>query len=223
LGTGAVTINSGATLAGTGIVADAVTLADGGTLSPGSGIGTLTVNNDVNVATGATLAVDVNKSNSTNDLLTITGKLTMSGKIKMTNIGGPSFVNGDAFKIISGTVIGTPTEIIPAVPGDGLVWDLSEFTTNGTIKVVTSTGLHEYPINSKVYPNPFNDKLSISLEQQLDEAQVSIVNMLGEIVYNSSFVNTSRINLKLNYLNNGVYLLQVKAGDKLTIQKIVKE
>jgi len=223
LGTGAVTINSGATLAGTGIVAGAVTLADGGTLSPGSGIGTLTVNNDVNVATGATLAVDVNKSNSTNDLLTITGKLTMSGKIKMTNIGGPSFVNGDAFKIISGTVIGTPTEIIPAVPGDGLVWDLSEFTTNGTIKVVTSTGLHEYPINSKVYPNPFNDKLSISLEQQLDEAQVSIVNMLGEIVYNSSFVNTSRINLKLNYLNNGVYLLQVKAGDKLTIQKIVKE
>jgi len=47
--------------------------------------------------------------------------------------------------------------------------------------------------------------------------------MFGETVYNDKFVNTGIISLNLNNLSKGVYLLQVKVGDSLTTQKIVKE
>jgi autotransporter-associated beta strand protein len=223
LGTGAVTVNSGAALGGTGAIAGTVTVNEGGTLSPGSGIGTLTINNDVTVGAGATLAIDINKSNATNDLLVTTGKLTMSGKLSVTNIGGPAFAAGDVFKIINGTVIGTPTEITPANPGNGLAWDLSDFVSGGNLKVIPATGLDETRISSRVYPNPFKNNLQIQLGQLVDEAQISIVSVLGDIVYINKFSNMNVVNLNLDNLQKGVYLLQVKVGDTLSSQKIVKE
>jgi len=223
LGTGAVTVNSAGTLAGTGIIAGAVTVNDGGTLSPGIGLGTLTVSNDINIATGANLSIDINKSNSTNDLLTTTGKLTMNGKLSITNIGAPAFAAGDIFKIINGTVVGTPAEITPAVPGDGLAWDLSDFVSGGNLKVILATGLNETKLTNNVYPNPFKKDLRIQLGQSVDEVSVSVVTVIGEIVYNNNFSNTSQIRLNLDNLVKGVYLLQVKVGDNISTQKIVKE
>jgi autotransporter-associated beta strand protein len=223
LGTGAVTVNTGGTLAGNGIISGAVTVNDGGTLSPGSGLGTLTVNNDINIAAGANLSIDINKSNSTNDLLTSTGKLTMSGKLIITNIGAPAFAAGDIFKIVNGTVAGTPTEITPAIPGDGLAWDLSDFVSGGNLKVIPATGLNETKFSNNVYPNPFKKGIRVQLGQSVDEVHVSVVSVIGDIVYSNKFNNTNQISMNLDNLVKGVYLLQVKVGDNITTQKIVKE
>ncbi|MDD4992395.1 MAG: autotransporter-associated beta strand repeat-containing protein [Paludibacter sp.] len=223
LGTGAVTVNAGGVLAGSGIITGAVTVNDGGALSPGSGLGAFTVNNDINIAAGATLSVDINKSNSTNDLLTTTGKLTMNGKMSITNIGGPAFAAGDVFKIINGTVVGTPTEIIPAIPGDGLAWDLSDFVSGGNLKVIPATGLNETKLTHNVYPNPFKKDLRVQLGQSVDEVQISVVSVIGDIVYSNKFSNTNQVRMNLDNLVKGVYLLQVKVGDNISTQKIVKE
>ena len=147
----------------------------------------------------------------------------MNGKLSITNIGGPAFANGDAFKIINGTVVGTPTEITPANPGPGLAWDLSEFNTAGKIKVIPATGLNDNVIINRIYPNPFKNKIQISLGQFLNDAQVSVVNVLGQTVYTNNFGNTNQINLNLDKLETGVYMLQIKNGDDLISTKIVKE
>lgn len=223
LGTGAVTLNSGATLAGTGTITGAVTVNTGGILSPGNGTGTLTVSNNVTVGAGGILAVDIDKVNSKNDLLSTTGTLSMAGKLQMTALTGTTFAAGDAFKIINGTVVGTPTEIIPATPGDGLIWDLSAFTSNGTIKVIPTTGLNDKQMINSIYPNPFKNKIQVTLGQSFDNVQVSVVNMLGQTVYSKSFGNTNQINMNLDKLETGVYMLQVKNGDDLISTKIVKE
>jgi len=223
LGTGNTTVNSGGILAGTGIVSGVVTVNDGGTISPANGTGTFTVNNNVNVLSGGIFAVDIDKTNSKTDLLSLTGTLNMIGKLQITALNGTIFADGDAFKIVNGTITGTPSEIIPATPGDGLAWDLSEFNATGTIKIKVSTGLNESQINSKVYPNPFNDKLRIQLGQTLNEVHVSVVNLIGEVVYLNEFNNTDQIKLNLDYLNKGVYLLQIKADKNLISKKIVKE
>ena len=57
-GTGAVTVNSGGTLGGTGAFTGAVTVNSGGTLAPGASIGTL-VARDIALATGAALAIEL--------------------------------------------------------------------------------------------------------------------------------------------------------------------
>lgn len=223
LGTGNNTVNSGGTLAGTGSVTGVVSVLDGGVLSPGNGVGTFTINNYASIFDGGTLLIDIDKTNSKNDLLNVTGTLTMAGKLQISALNNTVFNAGDSFKLINGNVIGTPTEIIPATPGDGLDWDLSEFNTSGTLKVKVSTGLNDLRINGKVYPNPFTNTLNIQLDQTVQKIQLNIVNLIGEVVYSTKYSDISRFNLNLDALTKGVYLLQIKADENIISKKIVKE
>jgi len=223
LGTGAVTVNSGGTLAGTGSVSGAITVNTGGVLSPGSGIGAFTVNNDITLATGSSLAIDVNKSNSTNDLLSSTGKININGKLSITNIGGPAFVVGDSIKIMNGTIVGTPSEIVPATPGDGLAWDLSAFNTSGALKVKISTGINELQLKTRTFPVPCKDILNIQLTEPQSDLHISIISLVGKVVYTNNFANETDMKLNVNQLPKGVYLLQLKSDNKSFTQRIVKE
>lgn len=224
LGTGAVTVNSGGTLAGTGFVSGAVTVNSEGILSPANtATGTLTVNNNVTIASGGVLAIDVDKTTAKNDLLSLTGLLTMGGKLQVTTLNGTIFAAGDSIKIINGTVIGQPTEIIPATPGTGLAWDLSAFNTAGALKVVVSTGLNDLSFNTRIYPNPFKNSLHLQLDQNTDEVQVSVISILGEVILNNKFFNTSEISLNLDQLKKGVYLVKLKIADNFITREIVKE
>jgi len=149
--------------------------------------------------------------------------LAMAGILQVIPANGTTYAPGDAFKIINGTITGTPSEIIPANPGDGLTWDLSEFNSNGKLKVILTTGLNDSHVSGKIYPNPFTDKLQISIDQPSEDVMISIVNMTGQTVYNNSIANTGHINLNLENLDKGVYLLHIKVGDNISTQKIVKE
>jgi len=223
LGIGAVTINSGGILAGTGIISSAVTVNEGGTLSPGGGIGTLTLNSTVSVLPGATLLIDIDKSRPKTDILNLTGSMTMGGKLQLNPLNGTTYAVGDSFKIIVGTVTGTPTEVIPAVPGVGLSWDLTQFASNGVLKVVLGTALSDSKLIRGVFPNPFQNDLHLQFGQQVNEAQVSVLSLTGAVLYQITSKNTYQTDLKLEQLQKGVYLLQVKVGDKVSVQKIVKE
>jgi fibronectin-binding autotransporter adhesin len=57
---GAVNINSGGTLAGNGTVGGAVNVASGGTFAPGNSPGTLTLNNNLTLASGSFSNFEVN-------------------------------------------------------------------------------------------------------------------------------------------------------------------
>jgi polygalacturonase/PKD repeat protein len=82
-GTGAVTVVSGATLGGTGIIGGPVTV--NGALAPGNGPGTLTVSNDLAASAGAALQYQLGTSS---DLTAISGNLTLGGTLNVTDAGG---------------------------------------------------------------------------------------------------------------------------------------
>ena len=87
-GTGVVTVASGGTLGGTGIVGGAVTV--NGTLAPGSpdtgvGVGTLTISNNLVVNSGATLSYALG---TTSDKTAVTSNLTLAGTLNITDAGG---------------------------------------------------------------------------------------------------------------------------------------
>ena len=110
-GTGAVTVAKGAVLAGKGTLAGAVTIN-----------GTLQV--------GDTLATDKG--------LTFGGKLTLgNGAILQLNeaMQGKAYTAGQTIQAFTGTATGTFAEIIPATPGEGQTWDVSELYSKGVLKV----------------------------------------------------------------------------------------
>ena len=114
-GTGAITVNSGATLAGKGTLTGAVTM--NGTLMVGDTLVTdkgLTFKGALKLGSNAILQLNDAKAEAT-------------------------YTEGDQVRVFTGTATGTFKEIIPATPGEGLKWDTTSLST-GILKVVKSSG-----------------------------------------------------------------------------------
>lgn len=69
------------------------------------------------------------------------------------------------------------------------------------------------------YPNPLQNTLNI--KGTTDVENVSIYDLMGRNVLNAT-PNNSEFSLDVSQLNKGVYMVQLKAGDKETTLKIVK-
>lgn len=123
--TGLTTVSNGS-LGGTGSIAGPVTVTAGGTLAPGTSIGTLTVSN--NVILGGTTLMELNPTGS--DLLRVTGTLTGGGTLIVTNIGG-TLTNGTVFTLFNVPASGFATTL-PA----GYTWN-NNLASSGTITVVS--------------------------------------------------------------------------------------
>ena len=143
-GTGAVTVRSGATLAGTGVLAAATTINTDGTLQAGdtliNGRG-LTFNSTLKLNGTAALNVLANRTKS--NTITLKGATTLSTTSVLQLNEGEVFVEApydkteyQIFNLSGGTITGTFAEIQPATPGEGQTWDTSELYTKGILKVV---------------------------------------------------------------------------------------
>nr|WP_288834436.1 thrombospondin type 3 repeat-containing protein [uncultured Flavobacterium sp.] len=139
-GTGTLTINTGGTLSGTGILSNTISVASGGKLNPGYPFfGTLTINKAVTLQSGSTYETDVNAGTNASDLLAVgANALVLNGTLKITNQNGSAFTVGNIYNIFNGSNIsGNFVQILPARPGAALKWDVSKLKTDGIIAVVT--------------------------------------------------------------------------------------
>uniref|UniRef100_UPI004039C8D5 autotransporter-associated beta strand repeat-containing protein n=1 Tax=Variovorax sp. BK018 TaxID=3450241 RepID=UPI004039C8D5 len=96
-GTGAVQVQSGGTLAGSGSIAGAVTIGKGGVLSAGNSPGTLTLG-ALTLAGGSTLNYELGQAGvpggALNDLINVTGNLQLDGTLNVAQSAGGSFGPG---------------------------------------------------------------------------------------------------------------------------------
>ena len=139
-GTGPVTVNSGGTLSGDGIISAATTVNSGGSLAPGNGgINTLTIDNSLSLAGGATM--DIDAATGACDLVEGLSTVTYGGTLTVTNLAD-TLAFGDIYTLFSaGGFAGAFSAInLPTLPA-GLSWDTSQLTVNGSIRVVYSTAL----------------------------------------------------------------------------------
>ena len=112
----------------------------GSTVSPGVfSSGTLTVTNSI-VLEGTT-AVDLDKTAGTNDLLRAGAGISYGGSLNVTVLSDPLGA-GNSFKLFDApSYSGAFTSTSPATPGAGLLWDTTNLTNNGSLKVVSATPL----------------------------------------------------------------------------------
>ena len=107
-GSGTVTINSGATLSGSGIIGGPVVIA--GALAPGSSPGILTVNNQVTFQPGSTFNAEVFglTAGTGYDELTTTGPVTLAGSLSLS-FGAFTPTGHDILFLVNNTGSGTTT------------------------------------------------------------------------------------------------------------------
>jgi hypothetical protein len=72
----------------------------------------------------------------------------------------------------------------------------------------------------KIYPNPANNELLISLSKNCNNSQILIMNVLGETIKNISTTNTET-KINISEIENGVYFVKVNTNGSSFLQKLV--
>jgi hypothetical protein len=93
-----------------------------------------------------------------------------------------------------------------------LIFNISYTKTMGINGITTSDFL--------IYPNPISTSIILQSDIDLVNAEVSILNLLGETVLSR---NTNNGMLDISELNKGIYFLHVKSKSINFIKKIVKQ
>jgi 1-phosphatidylinositol phosphodiesterase len=144
----AVTVGAGVTLGGTGRIWGPVTLQSGGLLMAGTpaALGTLSIPNILTLNSGSTNLMRLRKTGGvrTSDMVRdLTGTLNYAGTLVVSNVtsDGTPLAAGDVFGLFikgSGGYGGSFATLVLPPLADGLGWDVSRLTVNGTIAVATA-------------------------------------------------------------------------------------
>lgn len=123
-GTGATTVQSGATLGGNGTLGGNVTFATGTTLTPGDGgTGTLTINGNLILASDTNSKFELGQAytagGALNDLVNVGGNLTLDGDLNASLSSGGTFLPG-VYRLFNygGTLTDNTMNIASLPPND---------------------------------------------------------------------------------------------------------
>jgi autotransporter-associated beta strand protein len=98
-----VTVQEGGQLRGNGSLGGALTVQPGGTLAPGTAVGTLGVNNDLTLQGTVVVEIARHDTGLTNDLVTGIHTNTYGGTLIVTNVGASALQVGDSFQLFAAT------------------------------------------------------------------------------------------------------------------------
>ena len=92
-----------------------------------------------------------------------------------------------------------------------------------------AAGIHDYPLVAeaiKIYPNPSNGdvRVSLSMKEEVAQLEIGLYDMVGKAlmkeIYNEPG-NTFDQTYDLKYLETGIYFFRIKSGNQTVIRKVV--
>ena len=114
----------GGALSGSGLVSVPVDIRPDGMLSPGNGLGTLSLSNSLTLAAGSTTLVEVNAETLAHDLVQGITSLTYGGHLVVSNLAG-AFAEGQSFALFGAATSEGDFESITPPPGGNLAWQFN--------------------------------------------------------------------------------------------------
>ena len=70
-------------------------------------------------------------------------------------------------------------------------------------------------LKATVYPNPFKNLLTITIEEETDDyIGLLVTNITGKLVYSNKYYNTSELRINFGHLPPGPYIVKVSKGFK---------
>jgi autotransporter-associated beta strand protein len=136
LGTNSVNVAAGL-LGGNGTIGGPLVVQSGATLSPGSGLATLTVSNSVTLQSGSTTLMEIRKTPFGNDQLVVGGALALGGNLLVNNLGG-TLNAGDSFTLFRAASLGNAFSSLSLPPLNfGLAWNTNALGS-GVLSVMST-------------------------------------------------------------------------------------
>lgn len=125
-----------------------------------------------------------------------------------------------------GCTFGLIKETVPCIsdlPSYGLTCFKQEGETlypNTTTDCELITGIETHQLNNLLYPNPATNTLTLNTD--LKNAQLKVLNAQGQLVYQSAIIN-SQSAIDVSQLSPGIYFLSISDGTQVVSKKFVKE
>jgi fibronectin-binding autotransporter adhesin len=220
---GSLIVNAAGTIAGNGVIQGLGALL--GTTAPGvNGIGKLTFNNNISFGSNAIALIEAKKGPNANDVISSTGTITFNGTLNITNTGTTPFVAGDSIVIFKAAkYAGAFKTIVPATPGDGLVWDLSALTTRGVVRVTNLLAVKTVEdLGISLLPNPVKDNLRIVFGKVDANTVVGIYSMNGTLLYNCKAEDAQMI-VPMSNFRTGTYIVKITTPTEMAVSRIIKQ
>lgn len=128
------------------------------------------------------------------------------------------------------TIDGVGVKTVQATPDASLIvqygfvlegLNANPATDWGSVVLTQQTQSSQFDVieNLSVYPNPVVDRINISAATSID--QVRVFDLVGRLVKQAT-PSSSNFSLDVADLNKGVYMVQLKAGDKEATTKLIK-
>jgi len=165
----------------------------------------------------------------TSDLRIETSTITNSssaqgnGKLEINATGG----SGDYDYLWSNGASGTDLTDLEAGEYTVTLTDLSfcfpPIITTYTIEGITSTNDFSSDKQLNIYPNPTSGVITVSSDDNVGKVQLAIYSIEGKEVYSKdhSMTKNASVQLDLNRLDAGIYIMKSSNGEKVTQQRLV--
>ena len=155
--------------------------------------------------------------------------ITQSGDTLFSSLA----VSYQWYSVDSGLIIGAVNyNYIPTYAGSFYVIVTDTNGCEGASNTIVITGVNDFYSSNflmEIIPNPFSDVVSLNLHfinSNYKRVVVEIKNFLGQAVYVSEIIKERNVYSKtidLSFLNEGIYLVEVKVDDNRFVKKIVKQ
>ena len=228
-GTGAITVNNGATLCGKGKVAGKVTVNAGGTVAVGDTLfnrsDVFTLSNGATIKAGGIVKVPIARTSVNRaSKIKFGGTTTITDavlELDMTEVTS-EFVANSSFTIFdipsSISITGNFKEIVPAVPAEGLVWDISTLLTDGKIYVRDAAGISTPEDVIKV-SGVVDDELYIHLPKKA----IGVIYSVDGTRIDTEVIEEGDVAWSVGHLSSGMYVLDIKMGDTRITRRFIKK
>ncbi len=177
------------------------------------------------VATGTVNPIEINVTGNANpDVSSHAMFQFVSPKCK--------FISDLSVEPIKGPILSVPMTVSNSNPYRQLNTNLHWYSCAALGFTTSTVGIDELSSNalansSYVYPNPAQGHVTVSVDLiQSSKVQIDVMNTLGQLVKSSKAdgqTGANSIDIDVNSLTSGIYLLQIKVGNSHTTKKLIIE
>ena len=137
--------------------------------------------------------------------------------IQVTSTRGVSVQDGDTMKVVFAIMVADHLGLLKTVA------DSAYKRYNGELpnSVEKISNLSKF---MKVYPNPFHNDLTIDLSEIGNDVlyNLKVIDVSGRTVYQKQNLKNKTTTVNLNYLETGVYFIEVQNGKNVSVTKLIK-
>ncbi|MGR3812377.1 T9SS type A sorting domain-containing protein [Jiulongibacter sp. NS-SX5] len=102
---------------------------------------------------------------------------------------------------------------------------LKGYETKLCVYDLSALGMDENQLQIEVYPNPANDILKVALKESIDNLEINLYNLQGQLLHSKEITNTTsneEISLNINHLPQQEMIVEIKEEHRRFVKKLIK-